>query len=113
MKKASIEKIISQFIHALNEFDVHTALALFADDAVIDDVSVGEKFKNTMGVRQYLEQFFVNYKTETRLESLEIHNDLHATARVDFTGDFGHETGALEVTLNQNGLIIAINAYLD
>jgi len=109
----TIEKIISQFIHATNEFDVKTALTLFADNAVIDDVSVGEKFENTAGVRKYLEQFFVEYKTATKLESLEMHNNKHATAHVDFTGDFGHETGALEVTVNQDGLITVINAYLD
>lgn len=36
MKEVSIETIIQQFINAANEFDVKTALSLFADDAVID-----------------------------------------------------------------------------
>ena len=112
MKEISIEKIIRQFINATNEFDVRAALELFADDAVIDDVSVGKKYKNIAGVRKYLGKFFVGYHTVTRLESLVL-NDRDATAHVDFTGDFGHETGGLNVTINSDGLIIAIDAYLD
>jgi len=108
-----MKKIIKRFIDATNAFDVEAALALFADDAVIDDVSVGEKFKNTTGVRKYLEKFFVGYKTVTRLESVEMLDNRNAKAQVDFTGDFGHETGGLNFTLNSGGLIIAINAYLD
>lgn len=113
MKKETIETLIKQFIDAANKFDVEAALALFAKDAVIDDVSVGDKFKNTAGVRKYLERFFVGYHTITRLESLEIANATRAKAKVDFTGDFGHETGGLDVTINSAGLIAAIDAYLD
>jgi ketosteroid isomerase-like protein len=113
MKEVEIENIIQQFINATNEFDVKAALALFADDAVIDDVSVGEKFKNTAGVRKYLEKFFVGYHTVTKLESLKVLNNRQANVQVDFTGDFGHETGSLNVTINTEGLIIAIDADLD
>jgi ketosteroid isomerase-like protein len=108
-----VEKAVQQFIQSANKFDVNAALALFASNAVIDDVSVGDKFKNTAGVRRYLEQFFVGYKTVTRLESIEIVNAYHAKAKVDFTGNFGHETGGLDVTINKEGLITAIDAYLD
>jgi ketosteroid isomerase-like protein len=113
MEKISIKKIIGQFINATNGFDVDTALTLFASDAVIDDVSVGEKFKNTVGVRKYLEKFFVGYHTVTKLESLQVLNNQRAKAQVGFTGDFGHETGGLNVTINKDGLITAIDAYLD
>lgn len=113
MKKSPIEKTVLQFIQAANDFDVDKALALFAGNAVIDDVSVGEKFKNTAGVRKYLEKFFVGYHTVTKLESLDIADSLHAKAQVDFTGDFGHETGALDFTLNAGGLITRIDAWLD
>ena len=113
MKEINMEKIIRQFINATNAFDVEAALQLFADDAVIDDVSVGEKFKSIQGVRKYIEQFFVGYHTVTKLESLEIFDDRHTKVQVDFTGDFGHETGGLNITLNPDGLIIAIDAYLD
>ena len=113
MKEMNMKKIIKQFINATNAFDVEAALALFADDAVIDDVSVGEKFKNIYGVRKYLEKFFVGYKTVSRLESVEELDNRKAQAQVDFTGDFGHETGGLNFTFNSDGLIKTINAYLD
>jgi ketosteroid isomerase-like protein len=112
-KKISLKSIIQQFINATNAFDVEAALKLFAIDAVIDDVSVGEKFENIIGVRKYLEKFFVGYNTVTKLESVAILDDRRAKAHVDFTGDFGHETGGLNFILNSDGLIITINAYLD
>ena len=82
-------------------------------DAVIDDVSVGEKFKSASGVRKYLEKFFVGYNTVTKLESVAVFDNQNAKAQVDFTGEFGHETGGLDFTLNSDGLIKTINAYLD
>jgi|SRR5450432_910527 len=109
----NIKEIVKQFINATNAFDVEAALTLFAEDAVIDDVSVGEKFKNTSGVRKYLEKFFVGYKTVTKVESIEVLDNRNAKVKVDFTGDFGHETGGLNFTFNSAGLIITIDAYLD
>lgn len=113
MKEIAIEKTIRKLIDATNTFDVQAALTLFATDAVIEDVSVGEKFKNTAGIRKYIETFFVGYHTVTRLESVNISDSLHAKAQVDFTGDFGHETGGLDISLNTEGLIISVHAYLD
>ena len=45
-----MKKLIQQFIKSTNAFDDEAALALFAPDAVMDDISVGEKFRNTDGV---------------------------------------------------------------
>jgi ketosteroid isomerase-like protein len=112
MKEKDIKKIISQFIKYSNAFDVEKVLTLFADKAIIDDVS-GEKFRNMKGVRNYIEKFFVGYKTVTRLESIETIGKLRAKAQVDFTGNFGHETGGLVFTLNTDGLITKISAHLD
>jgi ketosteroid isomerase-like protein len=109
----TIKKIIQQFISAMNRFDVDAAVALFAENASISDSSVGSKFSNKPGVRQYLEKFFVSYKTVTKLESLKEINDRYAEAQVDFTGDFGHETGGLYVKLNADGKIISVEAHLD
>ena len=36
----------------------------------------------------------------------------NAKAQVDFTGNFGHETGGLHSTINRDGLIILISVYL-
>jgi ketosteroid isomerase-like protein len=113
MTNPDIQTIIQQFIDAANIFDVKLALTLFAKDAIIDDVSVGQKFKNTAGVRNYLEKFFVGYNTVTRLESLKPISKTQALAQVDFTGDFGHETGGLNITINADGLIVSIEAHLD
>lgn len=113
MKDNAIKKIIQQFIKATNAFDVDAALALFAANAVIDDVSVGQEFRNKSGVRNYLERFFVGYNTLTKLESLELINEQQIRAQVDFTGDFGHETGALNFIFNGDGLIVRIDAHLD
>ncbi len=108
-----IKENINKLIETTNAFDVDTALSLFADKAVIDDVSVGEKFKGKKGVREYLEKFFVGYKTVTRIDSIETIGKLKANVKVDFTGNFGHEKGGLDFTFASNGLILAINAYLE
>ncbi len=108
-----MNKLIERFIDATNKSDVKATLALFAPDAVIDDVSVGDKFTDTDGVRRYLDQFFVGYHTSTKLLSIEMKGNHRAIARVDFTGDFGHEIGLLDVSINQNGLIQEIAADLE
>jgi hypothetical protein len=114
MKEIKIKKTIKIFIKTLNDLNVEKVLAeLFAKNAIIDDVSVGDKFKNIEGVRTYLETFFVGYKTVTKLESIHVFDERNAKAKVDFTGSFGHETGTLNFTLNNGGLIIKISASLD
>jgi hypothetical protein len=92
---------------------VETALTLFTADAAIDDVSVGEKFLNTVGVRKYLEKYFVAYQTVTKVLSSEVLDSRHVNVHVDFTGTFGHETGDLHITLDPKGKISQIAASLD
>jgi len=108
-----MEKLVSNFIENANAFDVGGMLALFSFDAVIDDVSVGDAFVGADGVRRYLEQYFVGYRTTTRLLALEHKDEFTASARVDFTGDFGHETGWLRFKLSADGLIERIDAELE
>ncbi|MFM0592752.1 MULTISPECIES: nuclear transport factor 2 family protein [Paraburkholderia] len=108
-----MEKLVSTFIQTANSFDVEGAVALFTSDAVIDDVSVGDSFLGTEGIRRYFEQFFVGYKTASRLLSLEQLDDFTAVARLDFTGDFGHEIGTLKIRTNSDGLIERIDADLE
>lgn len=105
--------LIDTFITATNAFDVEAALALFAADAVIDDVSVGDKFTGTAGVRRYLEQYFVGYHTVSRVLAVDAIEDRRAKVRLDFTGDFGHETGFLDITVDSKGRIAAVAADLD
>lgn len=108
-----MRKLIERFIQTANAFDIEAALSLFAADAVIDDVSVGDAFVGRDGVRLYLDRFFVGYNTASRLLSLEEPDEFHAVVRLDFTGDFGHETGILKMAINSDGLIEQIDADLE
>jgi hypothetical protein len=108
-----VEKLVNIFIQFANAFDVEGTLALFTSDAVIEDVSVGSAFIGTEGIRLYLEQFFVGYKTVSKLLSLEQPHDLAALVRIDFTGAFGHEIGSLQIQANPAGLIERIDADLE
>jgi hypothetical protein len=108
-----MERLIKTFIQTANSFDVEGALTLFTSDALIDDVSVGDAFVGTEGIRLYLMQFFVGYKTASKLLSLEQLDDVTAVVRVDFTGDFGHEIGTLKIKTTSDGLIERIDADLD
>lgn len=106
-------RLIEQLIAATNAFDIDAALSLFAADSVIDDVSVGSKFVGRAGVRRYLETYFAGYNTVSKLISLETVDERHAKAHLDFTGDFGHEMGFLDITVASDGLITRVTADLD
>ncbi len=108
-----MQKLVENFIRTTIAFDVDGALSLFATDAVIDDVSVGDAFVGTDGVRRYLERFFVGYNTRSDLLSLENLDEFNAVVRLDFTGDFGHEIGTLKIAANSAGLIERIDADLE
>ena len=100
------------FIAATNAGDVAGVLQLFTPDAVIDDPSTDNCFDGHAGIRQYVEQFFIGYHTVTRFLSLAILGAHRARVRVDFTGDFGHEIGLLDLTVNADGDIVRIDADL-
>ncbi|WP_027051127.1 nuclear transport factor 2 family protein [Mesorhizobium erdmanii] len=108
-----MQELIKNFIETTNAGDVAGALSLFAPDAIIDDVSVGDTFVGRDSVRLYLERFFVGYHTCSKLVSIKTIDDVHANVRLDFTGDFGHEVGTLKITLNADGLIARADADLD
>ena len=108
-----MQTLVEKFIQTTNAFDVEGALSLFAPDAVIDDVSVGDAFVGNAGIRAYVERFFVGYNTASRLLSLDQPDDRHAVVRLDFTGDFGHEIGTLRIAINTDGLIERIDADLE
>jgi ketosteroid isomerase-like protein len=108
-----MQKLVETFIRTANAFDIAGALSLFAPDAVIDDVSVGDAFEGKAGVRLYLDRFFVGYNTSSMLLALEEQDGRHATVRLDFTGDFGHEIGILKIAINADGLIERIDADLE
>ncbi|WP_051777431.1 nuclear transport factor 2 family protein [Pseudorhizobium pelagicum] len=108
-----MQTLVENFIRTANAFDIEGTLSLFASDAVIDDVSVGDAFVGRDSVRLYLERFFVGYNTASRLLSLEQLDDSNAVVRLDFTGDFGHEVGILKIATNSEGLIVQVDADLE
>ncbi|PZV35270.1 nuclear transport factor 2 family protein [Mesorhizobium kowhaii] len=112
-ENSALRATVDTLIGATNAFDVEAALALFTQDAVIDDPSVGERFLRHAGIRDYLERFFVGYHTVTRVQSVEFLSQAQARVRVDFTGDFGHEIGFLEMSIDADGLIVRIDAHLE
>jgi ketosteroid isomerase-like protein len=108
-----LRKSAEAFIATTNAADVAATMQLFAPGAVIDDPSTGHRFDGHAGVRAYIEQFFTGYHTATRLLSLEDLGTGRARARVDFTGDFGHETGLLDIAVDATGMIVRIDASLE
>ncbi|NDL64133.1 nuclear transport factor 2 family protein [Acerihabitans arboris] len=105
--------IADALLAATNAFDVDRALTLFTPDAVVDDPSTGHRFDGHTGIRNYIEQYFIGYRTVTRLLSIVSAGESRVRARVDFTGNFGHEIGVLAMSVNSDGLIERIDADLE
>ncbi|WP_295521374.1 nuclear transport factor 2 family protein [uncultured Stenotrophomonas sp.] len=113
---ASMERMRSTadaLVAATNAFDVDAALSLFTPDAVIDDPSTGHRFDGAAGVRDYIARYFVAYHTVTRILAVDADARGRGCVRVDFKGDFGHETGRLLMTLDTAGRITRIDADLE
>lgn len=113
LRKDSLHTLTDTLIAATNAFDVNGVLALFTPDAVIDDPSTGHRFEGQAGIRDYIERFFIGYHTVTRILSIEYLSLKQARVRVDFTGNFGHEIGLLELHVDERGLIVRIDADLE
>lgn len=112
-KKDNLRAMAEALIDATNAFDVERALALFTQEAVIDDPSTGHSFEGHEGIRDYIERYFIGYHTVTRFLSIKQVGRDQARVRVDFAGDFGHEIGLLELTVMEGGLISRIDADLE
>lgn len=108
-----LSRVAEALIAATNAFDVESAVRLFTPDAVIDDPSTGHRFVGHSGVRDYVQRYFVGYHTVTRLLSVKRIDDQRAHVRVDFTGDFGHEIGLLDIAIDTGGRIVRIDADLE
>lgn len=108
-----MQTLVESVIRCLNAFDVEAVLALFTPDAVIHDVSVGAEFVGADGIRRYVEQFFVAHHAASKLLSIKRLDNRNAVVRLDFTGDFGHEIGMLQISVGADGLIERIDADLE
>ena len=87
-----IKKIIEEWIIASNSFNTEKYLDFYNDHAVLDDPSVGRKYKGKEGIREYFESYFIGYNTHTTIMELEIKDTDRAHLRVEFTGDFPEGT---------------------
>jgi len=84
--------IIEDWIAAANAFDTAGFLAVFTDEAVLDDPGV-DRFEGVDRIGDYFRDYFIGYRTTTRLVDV-IHDGDRAFVTVHFTGDFpGAETG--------------------
>lgn len=82
-----IKSFVSDWIDKGNAYDTEGYLEKFWEDAVLDDPSVGRKFNGHAGIRDYFTNYFIGYKTQTRLVNLDI-RDNKAHLEVEFTGEF-------------------------
>ena len=88
------EAIVADWIEATNSFDTERFLAFFTADAVLDDPGV-DRFEGRERIAEYYRDYFIGYRTVTRLVSTEVDGDT-AHVVVHFTGDFpGGETGGI------------------
>lgn len=76
-----MQKFVDNFIQTTNALDIDGALSLFTPDAAIDDVSVGDAFVGSDGVRLYLERFFAGHNTRSRLLSIQRQEDSSTVVR--------------------------------
>ena len=106
-------KAVDALIAALNAFDTAGVQTLFTADALIDDPSTGHSFEGHSGIGDYVERYFRDYHTVTRFLSIDDLGNNRARLRVDFTGDFGYETGVLIIQANVDGLFVRIDADLE
>jgi ketosteroid isomerase-like protein len=108
-----IELFIADWLAAANAYDRHEFAAKWQENAVLKDTSIGEIFTGHTGIRSYFEDYFIGYKTQTKLLKLIVVSDKQAHVEVAFTGDFPGKKikGTFDLTFS-DGLISAAQADL-
>ncbi|TAJ51990.1 MAG: nuclear transport factor 2 family protein [Chitinophagaceae bacterium] len=108
-----IQTFIQDWLAAGNAYDIDLYLKQYHKDAVLDDPSVGRSFVGHKGIRKYFEDYFIGYKTQTRLVTLEIISKAKAHIEVEFTGAFpeGKIGGRFDFTFKE-GKILSVKADL-
>ena len=82
-----ITAFLQNWIAISNSYDTEKYLDQYLSNAVLDDPSVGKKFEGNKGIRQYYENYFIGYKTQTKLLKLDLTGN-SAHMEVLFTGTF-------------------------
>lgn len=109
----NIEKFIEEWISIGNSYDTEKYLEFYNENSVLDDPSVGRKFTGKNSIKEYFENYFIGYKTQTQKIDLLIKDENHARLEVEFTGDFpeGKVGGTFDFTF-EKGKISHISADL-
>jgi len=95
------DDIINRWIAVSNDFDTAGYLSFFTEGASIDDPSIGDVFEGEAGLRNYFENYFIGYKTQTRVVSIQA-EETFTHVVVDFTGTFpgGQVGGIFDLTFD-------------
>ncbi|MET0463937.1 MAG: nuclear transport factor 2 family protein [Chitinophagaceae bacterium] len=109
-----INAFVKDWLAAANAFDTDKWLAFFQKEATLDDPSVGSKFEGHVGIRQYFEDYFIGYNTQTELVKLEVKADTEVHLQLDFTGDFpGRKiVGTFDLKFRNNRIAFARAALI-
>lgn len=108
-----IKAFIKDWLVVSNAYDTKKYLEKWHKEAVLDDPSVGQMFKGHEGIKKYFENYFIGYKTQTRLVKLDIIGDNEAHIEVEFTGEFpGNKIGGVFDFTFRDGKIAKAKADL-
>ena len=108
-----IKLFIEDWLAVSNAYDTEKYLDKWHKDAALDDPSVGQVFKGHSGIKNYFESYFIGYRTQTRLVTLDTISDNKAHIEVEFTGEFpeGKISGMFDFTF-KDGKIAKAKADL-
>jgi ketosteroid isomerase-like protein len=104
-----IQTIIDNWIAAGNAYDTEKYLRFYAEDAVLDDPSIGRKFRGHKGINEYFDSYFIGYKTQTKLVRIDMADAENVHVEVHFTGDFpeGEIGGTFDLTFKDGKITFA------
>jgi hypothetical protein len=107
-----IKQFLEEWLAASNAYDTAQYLKKYDENAVLDDLSVGRTFTGHDGICKYFEDYFIGYKTQTRMVKADI-KDNSAQIEVEFTGEFPEgKTGGIFDFIFKNGKIVSAKADL-
>lgn len=109
----NIKEFIDDFLAVSNNYDTEKYINKWQETAILNDSSVGRVFRGHQGIKEYFENYFISYNTQTRLLKLDIVSETEAHIEVHFTGDFpeGEIGGTFDFTF-ENGKIAEAKADL-
>jgi len=104
-----ITKFIEDWISVSNSYDTEKYLEFYHTDTVLDDPSVGRKFLGKQGVKEYFENYFIEYKTHAKKIAVVLEDETHAHLELEFTGVFseGKLGGTFDLVFKDGKIIFA------